>query len=164
MRTNVHVIQYSIHNEFSYFRQNFIYELTHYQKQIFQFFTYFKLQLILFELSNNYFVKIYIYINRINNNIKKKFKKSQRNDFFFISIIALLYLVEQQKFIEQIGFRIKLIWTPVFYYNEYCVKILIQCQLQLELSISRITLKDIANFSISNFLFKNVHTRKKGPS
>lgn len=67
---------------------------------------------------------IYIYINRINNNIKK----SQRNDFF-ISIIALLYLVEQQKSIEQIGFRIKHILTPVFYYNEYCEKILhvIQC-------------------------------------
>lgn len=45
---------------------------------------------------------------------------------FCISIIALLYLVEQQKFIEQIGFRIKLICTLVFYYNEYCVKILIQ--------------------------------------
>lgn len=74
--------------------------------------------------------KIYLYINRINNNIKKKLKnkKSQRNDFF-ISIIALLYLVEQQKSIEQIGFRIKHILTPVFYYNEYCEKILhvIQC-------------------------------------
>lgn len=48
---------------------------------------------------------------------------------FFISIIALLYLVEQQKSIEQIGFRIKHILTPVFYYNEYCEKILhvIQC-------------------------------------